>query len=289
MMFERPFPHENAPRFESLLNFTASSEGFRPELIEKDYFCSLILAHLHAASNNLVFKGGTCLGKVHLNFFRLSEDLDFCVLSPNLRKRAVRQDCISPLKVAVESLPAGIPGLAVLDPLIGRNKSTQYIAVVSYTSLFRKKQGTLKIEIALREGLLRDPVHGSARTLLRDAFTGESALPPFLVQSIEFLEALAEKTRAALTRLPPAIRDFFDLDYANQNLRLDFEDDTFLELVRRKLAVPGTGPVDLSHGRRVQLEKQVEGQLRPVLRSCDYLRFDLQRIWAMLTTLAEQL
>ena len=37
---------------------------------------------------------------------------------------------------------------------------------------------------------------------------------PISVRSIDKIEALAEKFRAALSRREPAIRDFFDIDYA---------------------------------------------------------------------------
>ena len=70
--------HEVAPEeLREAIRFTAEETGFAPRLIEKDYFCSVILEALAAADVPLVFKGGTCLAKVHSGFFRLSEDLDF--------------------------------------------------------------------------------------------------------------------------------------------------------------------------------------------------------------------
>ncbi len=70
--------HHDSARFQEALTYTASTTGFRSLLIEKDYYCSLVLQdledHFHLG---LVFKGGTCLSKVHLDFYRLSEDLDF--------------------------------------------------------------------------------------------------------------------------------------------------------------------------------------------------------------------
>ena len=124
---------------------------------------------------------------------------------------------------------------------------------------------------------------------MRDAFTDEDVLPAFPVRCIALQEALAEKTRAALCRLEPAIRDFFDLDFARLKSRLDFDDNGLIDLIRRKISVPGNGPVDLSAARRAELEKQVEAQLRPVLRSRDFDLFDLDRIWTPLVALAERL
>jgi hypothetical protein len=39
-----PLPHENVPEFLAALEFTQGTTGFRSELIEKDYFCSLVLS-----------------------------------------------------------------------------------------------------------------------------------------------------------------------------------------------------------------------------------------------------
>lgn len=48
-------------------------------LIEKDLYLSMILRELQKTPlhEKLVFKGGTCLAKVYLNYHRFSEDLDF--------------------------------------------------------------------------------------------------------------------------------------------------------------------------------------------------------------------
>jgi predicted nucleotidyltransferase component of viral defense system len=59
------------------VDYTARQTGFSPRLIEKDYFCSVVLEYLAARDAELSFKGGTCLAKVHGGFYRLSEDLDF--------------------------------------------------------------------------------------------------------------------------------------------------------------------------------------------------------------------
>ena len=73
-----PRYHNDTAFFTKAIAFTAARLGFIPALIEKDYFCSLVLGYLSGALNeSLVFKGGTCLTKVHAGFYRLSEDLDF--------------------------------------------------------------------------------------------------------------------------------------------------------------------------------------------------------------------
>ena len=51
---------------------------FSPGLLEKDYHLTRIINKIEEKQiKDLVFKGGTCLNKCYLGFYRLSEDLDF--------------------------------------------------------------------------------------------------------------------------------------------------------------------------------------------------------------------
>ena len=80
--------HEDVAFFREALRFTAAHSGFLPRLIEKDYFCTVLLAYLSTAGDEFVFKGGTCLTKVHSELYRLSEDLDYTIPVPlELRAR----------------------------------------------------------------------------------------------------------------------------------------------------------------------------------------------------------
>jgi len=54
------------------------------ELIEKDLYLNILLSKLNF--EDYVFKGGTCLAKVYLNYFRFSEDLDFTFANQELWK-----------------------------------------------------------------------------------------------------------------------------------------------------------------------------------------------------------
>lgn len=61
----------------------AESLNFRVNIVEKDYVLGWLLAGISAhkeLSQNLIFRGGTCLKKCHLETYRLSEDLDYTVL-----------------------------------------------------------------------------------------------------------------------------------------------------------------------------------------------------------------
>lgn len=115
-----PRHHHDAGLFAEALAFTAVQQGFLSALIEKDYFCSLVLAVLSASSDTgLVFKGGTCLTKVHTGFYRLSEDLDFAVPMAVDASRAERSRKSEPVKQALRALCNAMPEFREEEPLRG--------------------------------------------------------------------------------------------------------------------------------------------------------------------------
>ena len=86
----KSFPHEDLKSFKDAIQYTEQQTGFSGRLIEKDYYCSVILSLLDAESPEIFFKGGTLLNKVHAGFYRLSEDLDFTISVSHEAKRSER-------------------------------------------------------------------------------------------------------------------------------------------------------------------------------------------------------
>ncbi|NLH41944.1 MAG: nucleotidyl transferase AbiEii/AbiGii toxin family protein [Planctomycetes bacterium] len=279
--------HEDRAMFLEAVNFTAAQTGFSPRLIEKDYFCTVLLRYL-ATSGMLVFKGGTCMAKVHAEFYRLSEDLDFAIPMPCDAIRAERSRQAKKLKKTVAELATELEGFTVVEPLTGANVSTQYVSVVGYDSLLSGQPEGIKIEIGLREPLLTPAFDGAARTALLDPVSGRPMVPPVAVRCISRMEAFAEKFRAALSRREAAIRDFYDIDYAVRRLDLRPQDPTLVELVRQKLAMPGNEPADVSEARLAVLRRQLDAQLKPVLRDRDFAEFDLERAFRTVARMAEK-
>jgi len=106
------------------------------------------------------------------------------------------------------------------------------------------------------------------------------------LRCIDKTEALAEKFRAALSRREPAIRDYYDIDHAIRKHGLRPDAEEFIDQVGRKLGIPGNDPVDVSDRRLDELRRQVEPQLRPVLRDRDFAEFDLGRAFSIGVTMA---
>jgi predicted nucleotidyltransferase component of viral defense system len=271
------------------IELTARETGFNPRLIEKDYFCSVVLEYLAASDGELSFKGGTCLAKVHGSFYRLSEDLDFSISSPLNAPRNERSRRANRLKPVIEDIPNHVPGFRIVQPLRGANESMQYVAIVGYASLLDSHVEPIRIEVGLREPTLTEPHQGSSKTMLLNPMNGRPLVDAFPVACLSYQEVMAEKLRAALCRREVAIRDFFDVDHAVRHGALAAGDRGLLDLLRRKLRVPGTSPVDVSPDRVGQLRRQLEAELRPVLREQDFAQFDLERAVGVILGVARDL
>ena len=165
--------HEDADLFRAALFFTQSETGFSARLVEKDYYCSLLLGDLLAVTGpQWVFKGGTCLSKVHSDFYRMSEDLDFAFSVPVDVSRPQRSKMIVPMKEHFAKLARRLVCFKIVEALRGFNNSTQYIGSLCYRSLATGQDESIKIEFSIRE-----PIVGTRGTLACPHSAGRS-LPP---------------------------------------------------------------------------------------------------------------
>ncbi len=118
-------------------------------------------------------------------------------------------------------------------------------------------------------------------------FTRKPLVPDIVLNTLSMKEAIAEKLRAALTRLEPSIKDFFDIDYLFFRNKVDLNDRHLFELLAEKLKVPGNAPIDVSRGRKEKLKTQIETELKPVLRPVDFEDFDLNRAFDIATRMSK--
>jgi len=282
-------PHVDADGFRAAIEYTSRTTGFRMDLIEKDYFCSIALACIYTQDTPLIFKGGTCLNKVHVGFYRLSEDLDFSIPVNLGATRGDRRKAIEPVKAHLATFKTLAPALQLESELAGHNEGRQYTAVFNYMSIVTGKMGTIKFEVGLREPLLDRVLQAPARTLLIDPFKRSELLSAATILCLSTTEAFAEKIRAALARKDAAIRDLFDLDHAIRHQKINIQDAELLNFARLKLKVPGTNAVDTSQPRIEAMRRQLTTELQPVLRPADYAVFDFDQAAAQLVALSEVL
>ncbi len=283
--------HEDQAFFREAVLFTAGQTGLNATLIEKDYFCTVLLQYLYDQPDSpLIFRGGTCIGKVYADFYRLSEDLDFMISTPPEASISVRRERMAPVREWVKKISEAMNILTLPEDFTGHNGSRQYVTYVTYPSVFLTEEAArIKIEVGLREMPLMLPVQMKAKTLLINPFTRKSLVPDIDLTTLSMKEAIAEKLRAALTRLEPAIRDFFDIDYLASRNKMDRNDRHLFQLLAEKLKVPGNHPIDLSPARKEKLKTQINTELKPVLRPVDFESFNLERTFDIITEMSHLL
>lgn len=278
---------KNRGELQAAVEFTAAKTGFQPALVEKDFWCSVVLGRIYAAGNcPLVFKGGTLLSKAYAAFNRMSEDLDFTLPTGPEIKRSARSKRAREIAAAVERAAEGLLE-ADVEGWRSFNNSTQQRVALRYASVFGA-EGTIRLEIGQREEPMEEIAPVPLATLLRDPLFDEEAVLPVQATSLSRTEAYAEKVRAALTREDPAPRDLFDLDYAVQQGVLDGEDADFLRLAARKVATERQ--IEWFSSERIEtFRRGIEGELRPVLRPDTFASFNFARAVTTLQKLAAAL
>jgi predicted nucleotidyltransferase component of viral defense system len=281
--------HQDHEEFKAAIQYTTSKTQFSAELIEKDYYCSVVLSSLfHQHINPLCFKGGTALNKIHTGFYRLSEDLDFTLNTEKISSRPNRSRVIEPLKIIFSNITDKSLGLTVTKELQGHNESKQYTAEINYISILSRRPGTIKVDIALKENLVEPIIKGPVRTLLENPITGNTAIDVFTVPSLSLVETYAEKIRAALTRDPPAIRDIFDIWFAQRSNVIQTS-ESLLKITRLKFEKINAKWIPLKNDRELLFRKQLKSNLEPVLRPKDFSAFNIQEAFDFIKEIEEKL
>ncbi len=245
----------------TLITAHQKSSGFSGILLEKDFYLTIILMHLSQVDHGLIFKGGTCLNKCYLGYYRLSEDLDFIHSHSGGKTRSSRKDDLQKTDELLRGIIDELPGVTC-GPAEKFDEHHQFRITVHYDSLLIDN-ASIKLEVTHRHALFNLPretriqhqfIHPVTRNPYPDAGT---------ILSIDLEEAAAEKVRACLTRRNPAIRDFFDLWYIKEHAKINLSSEAFISLVDKKLQ-ESDGTIDLNTSVNL-LESQIREELIPTL------------------------
>jgi len=229
--------HENKDEFIKALGRASKKRGFLLPLIEKDYYLTLILSRIYELSENLVFKGGTCLNKVYYVYYRLSEDLDFSMILPQYEAtRGQRRKCIQPITIK-DKIEKFIEQFGMrLDDAgnPGRNESKQYVFCFVYQSALRKVETKIKLEVGLRFSPLDSIKKRPVQHVFLHPFTGDPLFDGGQINCLSLNELIAEKLRAGVIRKIIAPRDFYDIDFVLRN-KFDLTNKEVITLFKKKL------------------------------------------------------
>ncbi len=277
--------HKDKDKFSKLVDRIASQTGFYAPLMEKDYYLTLLLSRINELSEDLIFKGGTCLNKIYYVYYRLSEDLDFSMrLADYATTRGNRRKSIQPVKDNIESFAKQF-GMRVdgIDNA-GRNESKQYIYYFVYDSAMVPTEQTVKFEIGLRFNPIDKTKIQAVQHKFIHPFTGEPLFEGGRINCLSLNEIVSEKLRAAALRLKIVPRDFYDLDFIIRH-GFDLVNKNVTALFKKKIEEDG-GDTDLSKyrvnlGRSSDeikdMKSRVKDELFGVLTVDERENFDLDK------------
>lgn len=277
--------HDNKEEFSRVLETTSAQTEFPLLLLEKDYYLTILLSGIHTLSENLVFKGGTCLNKIYYSYYRLSEDLDFSLKIPSDHPtRTIRRQAIKPVKEKVLSYVQSF-GMNIQDlDNIGFNQSKQYIIYIDYDSVVVEKPQSIKLEIGLRFNPVMSTQNNKVVHRFLHPFTQEPLFEAGSISCLDLTEIVAEKMRASATRLNIAPRDFYDLGFIIRS-GFDFSNPQVWELFKIKLAEDGFDTdmsiyrinLGRSQNEISQMASRIESELLAVLTPHEQKSFYLDQ------------
>lgn len=134
--------HHNKELFKEAINLVTHHTGISPQIVEKDYYVTMILRLLSEKVPYIVFKGGTSLSKCHHVIKRFSEDIDIAI------DDTISQSEKRKLKTVILET-VDILGLSVgnLDNIQSRRDYNRY--EIAYNSVIEDKNEFLKSMVLL--------------------------------------------------------------------------------------------------------------------------------------------
>lgn len=234
----------------------------RTDLIEKDLILHQVLFDLSKDQffhENLAFKGGTCLAKCYLDYFRFSEDIDFTWKNQSVFEGKSQKEIRKYLSKVIDSIgevfeeiakKRGLDFKCLKDnrsyvELGGGNKTCTF--KIWYQSEVLGRKSFLKVQMNFVEKLyfpLKSAELGSFLPEEREELT--LLFPEFkeytqkiLFDVYDVREILCEKIRAILTRKGVKARDFLDVYLICREFRIELEDvyDCSVEKIRFTLCL----------------------------------------------------
>ena len=219
----------------------------RADLIEKDLILHQVLFDLSKNTffhDNFAFKGGTCLAKCYLDYFRFSEDIDFTwknqkILEGKSQKQVRRylSTVIGNIGKIFEEISKtrGLDFRCLKDDrnyveLTGSDKILTF--KMWYTSEVLGRKSFLKVQINFVEKLCFPFKNAKLKGLLLENNEELFLLFPDCKEYTEKIdfdvydprEILSEKIRAILTRQATKARDFLDVYLINKKFGVSLEE-----------------------------------------------------------------
>jgi len=219
----------------------------RTDMIEKDLLLHQMLLDLsnnEFFSSNFLFKGGTCLIKCYLGYFRFSEDIDFTWKDQRVFEGKSQKEIRSYLSGVIDALGEVFEKIVtkrgldfkcekhnrVYVELGGGNKTCTF--KIWFQSEVLNRRSFMKVQISFVERMYFAPQKTELQTLLSKEHEEISTLFPEYSEYLQrtafdaydINEILCEKVRSILTRKGTKARDFIDVYLICKNVGVRLED-----------------------------------------------------------------
>lgn len=205
-----------------------------PNTVEKDYVLGWLLAGIQnhpILSENLIFKGGTCLKKCYFETFRFSEDLDFTLIEQSYVNEALLRDCFQKVSEwLMDSVGIEIPeGTIEFKRYTSRTGREAIKGSVGYIGPMQRRRDPVRIKLDLTadEILVTEP---QIQTV-HHPYTDNPA-EKIKAYSYSFHELFAEKIRAMSERARP--RDLYDVISIYRHLHSGDSSQAVFNILQKK-------------------------------------------------------
>lgn len=199
----------------------ANTEGVRQQQVEKDYIISWILWGIYKndlLKEALIFKGGTCIKKIHIEEYRYSEDMDF-TLHPDMEEDISDDEIFS----AFDEIFLKIKEAANIDLSIPENskevqKSGGLKFFIAFIGPLGGRRDHVKMDVSKGEKLEFDVKNLEMHNQYSDIAEEEEVM----VQCYSLEEVVIEKMAALMGRTIP--RDLYDFEYLTNIEGIELQD-----------------------------------------------------------------
>lgn len=203
----------------------AIAKDVRAKQIEKDYVISWVLwgiARNEFLNNSLVFKGGTCLKKMHFENYRYSEDMDFTLRDDSVSDKDILDEFQNIFNQIYEE--SRIKIILVNDSIDNHEASGSLKFKMSYSATHGSDE--IKVDVTRGETIEFDVEH----LIVLSSYSDLEEDGETRIYSYSLEEVLIEKITALMGRTIP--RDLYDFDYLIEEEGLELQ-NIYIEFIRK--------------------------------------------------------
>lgn len=199
----------------------ANSEGVRQQQVEKDYIISWIIWGIYnndLLKETLIFKGSTCIKKIHIEDYRYSEDLDF-TLNPEMEDKVSDENIFDAFNTIFNEIKeAANITLSIPEDSKEVHASGGIKFFIKYVGPLGGRGDHVKTDISKGEKLEFEV----EKLLMMNQYSDLNDEEEVIIQCYGLEEIIIEKMTALMDRTIP--RDLYDFEYVTNFEGIELQD-----------------------------------------------------------------